>query len=241
MMKKIAIVIAGLLILVVVVQLVWYEIDGLPLPETERFLVGDGFAVSEDDDGSLVFRPDVSNGHGLLIMHGALIKPKSYAKTAAFFARRGYTVLLPYGMVRLSITAVDGAAERMKDFAVRDWFVIGHSMGGMAGLMLVERHRPNVTAVALWAASQPSDFSDLSLPILFLWGDTDGLLGPERFAAGKANLPATVEYVTVVGGNHQDFAMYSHQFFDREGLLGWGAQIDLANEITAGFFGRFDN
>jgi len=231
-------VIAGLLVVGAVVLVAWYQIDGQPLPETAQFMAGDGFTVTEFDDGSLVFRPDVSNGHGLLIMHGALIKPKSYVKSAAFFARLGYTVLLPNGMARLSILAVDGAAERMKDFAVRDWFVIGHSMGGMAGLTLIARHRPNVTAVALWAASQPSDFSDLSLPMLFLWGDTDGLLPPERFAAGKAKLPATVEYVTVAGGNHQDFAMYSHQFFDREGLLGWGAQIDLANEITAGFFAR---
>jgi pimeloyl-ACP methyl ester carboxylesterase len=238
MIKKIAMVIVGLLALILAVQLVWYQIDGLPLPETNRFLAGDGFTVTESDDGSLVFRPDVSNGHGLLIMHGALIKPKSYAKSAAFFARLGYTVLLPYGMARLSIIAVDGAAQRMKEFAVRDWFVIGHSMGGMAGLTLVARHRPNVTAVALWAASQPSDFSDLSIPILFLWGDTDGLLPPERYAAAKANLPATVEYVTVEGGNHQDFAMYSHQFFDREGQLGWAAQIDLANETTAEFFVR---
>jgi pimeloyl-ACP methyl ester carboxylesterase len=238
MNKKITMVIVGLLVLCAAVLLAWYQIDGQPLPETAQFLAGDGFAVTEADDGSLVFRPDVSNGHGLLIMHGALIKPKSYAKSAAFFARRGYTVLLPNGMARLSIIAVDDAAARMKDFKVRDWFVIGHSMGGMAGLTLIARHRPNVTAVALWAASQPSDFSALSIPILFLWGDTDGLLPPERFASAKANLPATVEYVTVQGGNHQDFAMYSHQFFDREGQLGWAAQIDLANETTAEFFAR---
>jgi hypothetical protein len=47
--------------------------------------------------------------------------------------------------------------------------------------------------------------------------------------------------VTVPGGNHQDFALYSHQFFDREGLLGWAVQIDLANETTAEFFARHHN
>ncbi|GAG01509.1 unnamed protein product, partial [marine sediment metagenome] len=212
--------------------------DGQPLPETDQYLSGDGFTVTESDDGGFVFHPAASNGHGLLIMHGALIKPKSYARSAAFFAQLGYTVLLPNGMVRLSINAVNGAAERMKTFDVEDWFVIGHSMGGFSSLTLIARHRPNVTAVALWAANQPSDFSDLTMPILFLWGDADGLMPPERFAAGKANLPATVEYVTVPGANHQDFAMYSHQFFDNEGSLGWAAQIDLANATTAAFFAR---
>jgi hypothetical protein len=39
-----------------------------------------------EDDGAMVFTPALANGHGLLIMHGALIKPLSYTKTAAFFA-----------------------------------------------------------------------------------------------------------------------------------------------------------
>ena len=236
MIKKLGIGILGLLILGVVIMAAWYQIDGQPLPETNRFMGGDGYGITEFDDGSFVFSPVASNGHGLLIMHGALIKPKSYAKTAAYFARLGYTVLLPNGAARLSINAVDGAAGRMKEIKVQDWYVIGHSMGGYASLTLITRHRPKVKALALWAAIPPTDFSDLAIPILFLWGDNDGLLSPERFTDGKSNLPATVEYVTVPGGNHQDFAMYSHQFFDNEGLMGWPAQIDLANETTAEFF-----
>jgi pimeloyl-ACP methyl ester carboxylesterase len=237
MIKKIGVLILGLLIIGAVILFAWYQIDGQPLPETDQFLTGAGYAVTSSDDGGFIFTPEESNGHGLLIMHGALIKPKSYVKTAAFFAQRGYTVFIPNGLARLSINAVDGAAERMKAFDVQDWFFIGHSMGGFSTLTLISRHQPKVRAVALWAASQPSDFSGLTMPILFLWGDNDGLLPAGRFAEGKANLPATVEYVTVPGGNHQDFAMYSHQYFDNEGRLGWRAQIDLANEKTAEFFG----
>ena len=226
----------GLLVLGAVILAAWYQIDGQPLPETDQFMTGDGYEVTESDDGSFVFRPDVSNGHGLLIMHGALIKSKSYAKTAAYFAQLGYLVFVPSGWARLSINAVDGAAERMRAFEVQDWFFIGHSMGGFSTLTLISRHQPKVRAVALWASSQPVDFSGLGFPIIFLWGDHDGLLSSERFADGQSNLPATVEYVTVPGGNHQDFAMYSHQFFDNEGLLGWERQIDRANQTTAEFF-----
>ena len=236
MIRKIGIGVLSLLVLAALILLAWYQIDGQPLPETDQFMTGDGYTVTESENGGFVFSPDASNGHGLLIMHGALIKPKSYVKTAAFFAQRGYTVLVPSGAARLSIMAVDGAAERMKEFEVQDWFFIGHSMGGFSTLTLISRHRPNVRAVALWASSQPSDFSDLDFPILFLWGDNDGLLPAERLAEGKPNLPATVEYVTLPGGNHQDFAMYSHQFFDNEGRVGWQVQIDLANETTAKFF-----
>jgi pimeloyl-ACP methyl ester carboxylesterase len=72
--------------------------------------------------------------------------------------------------------------------------------------------------------------------MLFLWGDRDGLLPPERLADARSKLPAVTRYLTIPGGNHQDFAMYTHQFFDNAGSLGWEQQIGRANEATAAFF-----
>lgn len=214
----------------------WYQIDGQPLAETEQYLDGAGYSVTVSADGSLVFSPDDTNGHGLLIMHGALIKPQSYAKTAAFFASRGYTVFLPYGFARLSITAVDSAAKRAAEFGLDGWFVIGHSMGGFSSMTLIAKQRLPIKAAALWASAMPSDFSGSNLPILFLWGDHDGLLPTERFAQTRQNLPAATKFVTVAGGNHQNFAMYSHQFFDAQASIGWAEQIEIANQETADFF-----
>ena len=236
MLKKIAFVSLGLLALGVLVLGAWYQIDGQPLPEASGFLGGAGYSSRIDADGSLVFTPTTANGHGLLIMHGALIKPLSYAKTAAYFAARGYTVFIPSGAARLSINAVDSAAARMPSFGVRDWVMIGHSMGGFSSLELLSRHAPPVKAVALWACAMPGNYSALRVPMLFIRGDQDGLLPPQRFAAAQANLPPSVEYVTLPGGNHQGFAMYSHQFFDNAATISWAAQIDFANERTAAFF-----
>ncbi|MBK7864526.1 MAG: hypothetical protein IPJ65_39185 [Archangiaceae bacterium] len=214
----------------------WYQIDGQPRPEAARFTARAGIAFHEADDGSLSFTPSTPNGHGLLIMPGALIKPLSYARTAAFFADRGYTVFLPAAPMRLSILGVDGAAARLAGFAVKDWFVIGHSMGGLAGLELVRRHAPVVRAVALWAAAMPRDFSDLEVPVLFLWGDRDGLLPREKLDEARSKLPSTTRYTTFPGGNHRDFALYTHQFFDAAGTLGWEQQTARANEETEAFF-----
>jgi pimeloyl-ACP methyl ester carboxylesterase len=236
MLKKIAFVSLGLLALGVLVLGAWYQIDGQPLPEAAGFLQGEGYAAVVEADGGLVFTPAAPNGHGLLIMHGALIKPLSYAKSAAFFAARGYTVFVPSGAARLSINAVDGAVARMGSFGVRDWVMIGHSMGGFSTLTLIERHSPEVKAVALWACAMPADFSALKVPMLFIHGDRDGLLPPERLADAKALLPPATRYVTLPGANHQGFAMYSHQFFDNPATIGWREQIDFADEKTAAFF-----
>lgn len=235
-LKKIALGLLALGIAVVLLLVLWYRVDGQPRPETDGYRISSHYHFTEEADGSLVFAPNTPNGHGLLIMHGALIKPMSYARTAAFFARQGYTVYVPRGVFRLSIAAVDSAAARLDSFGVRDWFLIGHSMGGFSGLTLIERHHPDVRAAALWAAAMPGDFTDVRVPLLFLWGDHDGLLPPDRFADARRNLPATTRYETFAGGNHQDFAMYTHQFFDHPGTLGWQAQIDRADEETAAFF-----
>jgi pimeloyl-ACP methyl ester carboxylesterase len=236
MLRKMALAAVALGALVVSVLAGWYQIDGQPLPETAQYLQGQGYTATVESDGGLVFRPLTSNGHGVLIMHGALIKPMSYARSAAFFARQGYTVFVPYGPARLSIAAIDSAAERLASFGAEDWFLIGHSMGGFSSLELLAKHRPKVRAIALWACAMIRDYSALDLPMLFLWGDHDGLLPPERFAEAKKNLPASTEYVTIRGANHQGFAMYSHQFFDNEAAIGWQKQIDIANEKTAAFF-----
>jgi len=228
-----------LLLLAAAVVVTLYTVDGHALPEARSYLTGDGYTATELDDGSLVFTPGNPNGRGLLIMHGALIEPLSYANTAAYFAARGYSVFLPHGgrITRLSINAVDRAAEWIAQSGIGNWYAIGHSMGGMATLELISRH-PGlpIRAVALWAAAMPADYSALTQPMLFLWGDHDGLLPQARFEQGRERLPPQVVYETIRGANHQDFAMYGHQFFDGEGQLGWRQQISFANRRTATFF-----
>lgn len=239
LIKKVSLALIGILLIAALVLIGWYQIDGQPLAETEQFLNRKDFSVTVSGDGSLIFKPFAANGYGLLIMHGALIKPQSYAKTAAFFAERGYTVFLPYGFARLSITAVDAAAKRVREFGLDGWFLIGHSMGGFSSMTLITRHTLPVKAVSLWASAMPVDFSDSRFPILFLWGDHDGLLPAERFEQTRQNLPASTQFITVKGGNHQNFAMYSHQFFDAKASIDWAEQISFANQKTAEFFSGF--
>ena len=239
MRKKLVLIFAGLLVVASVILLAWYQIDGIPVASTEEYLSSSDYSVSELDNGSLLFEPIAANGHGIVIMHGALILPKAYVRSAAFFAARGFTVYLPRGPGRLSVGAADSTAEFVRSSALNDWFFIGHSMGGLASLTTITAGNLDVKAVGLWATSMPSDFSDIAVPILFIWGDTDGLLPEQRFASARENLPPDTEYVVLGGANHKNFALYSHQFFDNQATLDWLAQIDFANERTLSFFQDF--
>ena len=236
MLRKLAKLFLAFLLIATLLLVAWYQVDGIPTEDSAAYLSGAGYAVSEENDGGLIFTPADGNGYGSLIMHGALIKPQSYAKSAAFFAQRGYTVYLPNGPVRMSIAAVGQAAERLQQLDIAEWFFIGHSMGGMASLELITKHDIDAKAVALWATAMPSDYSQLEVPILFIWGDNDGLLPAERFENSKLNLPERTDYITLHGANHKNFAQYSHQFFDGDATIDWNEQIDFANQTTADFF-----
>jgi pimeloyl-ACP methyl ester carboxylesterase len=236
MVKKLTLLFLGMLLFGALLLAAWYRVDGIPIEESKKYLSGAGYTSVKEDDGSLIFLPENSNRQGLLIMHGALIKPQSYAKSAAFFAHSGYTVYLPNGPGRLSIAVTNKAAERMQEFDVDGWFFIGHSMGGMASLEIISDHKVSALGVALWATAMPTDYSRMDVPVLFIWGDADGLLPEKRFQLAQKNLPDDVRYVTLSGANHKNFAMYSHQFFDGEAKIDWMEQIDFANETTAAFF-----
>ena len=239
MIKKLLLLGMGLLLTGTLILAAWYRVDGIPVAATESFLSGDNYIVTHAADGAFLFQPTSPNGHGIIIMHGALIMPQSYAKSAAFFAQLGYTVYLPNGPGRMSIAAIDTVADWINQSGIDDWFFIGHSMGGMASLETIRTHKIASKAVALWATAMPRDFSEMNIPILFIWGDTDGLLPVTRFELGRQNLPAETKYITLEGANHKNFAMYSHQFFDTEATIDWMEQIDFANERTAAFFAQF--
>jgi pimeloyl-ACP methyl ester carboxylesterase len=241
MLKLLAKLLAGFAAFVAIVLYGWYQIDGIPSDQTKQYLSGEDYAVSTEADGGLIFMPNASNGSGIVIMHGALIKPQSYARSAAFFAQRGYTVYLPNGPGRMSIAVGATAAKRMQAISAGKWFFIGHSMGGMASLDLIQSQGVHAEAVALWATAMPKDFSKLRIPILFIWGDNDGLLPLPRFQAAQANLPQATRYITLAGANHKNFALYTHQFFDSDATIDWIEQIDFANQTTADFFGEFND
>jgi len=236
MVKKLSLLFLGLLSVGVLLMFAWYRIDGIPVAESENYLSGPDYTSTREPDGSLLFVPAKSNGHGLVIMHGALILPQSYAKSAAYFAALGYTVYLPAGAGRLSIAALDKTAEKIHSSGLSEWFFIGHSMGGMSSLELISSNGIDAEAIALWATAMPADYTRVDAPMLFIWGDTDGLLPKERLVLSQQNLPQDTQYITLEGANHKNFAMYSHQFFDLDARIDWMEQIDFANETTARFF-----
>lgn len=215
----------------------WYQIDGQPSADVEGYLQSSTFHYQPLPEGGYRLTPVQANGKAVLIMHGALVKPLAYAETAAFFAEKGYTVVVPDGgWTRLSINAAQQTKDSVRTEAALEWYFIGHSMGGFASLEAIRSGHLAVRGVALWAAAMPNDYSDLDIPVLLLLADRDGLLHGDRLEGFLPNYPSNRQQATITGGNHRNFARYTHQFFDREATIPVAQQIAWANQKTLAFF-----
>ena len=68
MLKRLLAGLLGIFFLCSITLWGWYQIDGIPTPETEDYLNGDGYRSERSDDGTLLFRPDNPSGRGIVIM-----------------------------------------------------------------------------------------------------------------------------------------------------------------------------
>ncbi|ARN74400.1 alpha/beta hydrolase [Oceanicoccus sagamiensis] len=233
--KRLLKLLLGIVLIAIAVQLAWYQIDGQPTAEADQYLQGDLFSSAQQDNGDWLFTPHQPNGYGLLILHGALIKPKSYSYTAAYFASRGYKVWIPSGVIRLSALSSERIAQQLPQMGNEQWFLLGHSMGGLTALTVANQLSQAPLGVTVWAGGIPQDFSHIPLPILFISGTNDPMLSPEKFKTAKQHLPLSTVYFEINGANHKNFALYSHQFFDGIASIEHLEQINLAHQRTEQF------
>jgi pimeloyl-ACP methyl ester carboxylesterase len=236
-LKRLLQTIVGLLLITVILLAIWYQIDGQPLSETDNYLSADNFESSQNENGDWIFTPKSPNGMGIAIIHGALVKAESYAKTAAFFAAQGYKVWMPQGNIRLPLTSADRFATELDGMPENQWFFLGHSMGGFTSLEIHERmkNKQKITGFFIWAGGMVKDFSHLEKPVMVISASNDDILPAERFEKIQSYLPKQTIYKSIEGGNHKNFALYSHQFFDGEATIPHHQQIDMANQITLDF------
>jgi pimeloyl-ACP methyl ester carboxylesterase len=84
--------------------------------------------------------------------------------------------------------------------------------------MLVSHHPAAFAGLILLAsyASNDSDLSSLSLPVLSISASNDGLATPAKLAAAEHLLPAGTQHVLLEGGNHGQFGSYGEQKGDGE-------------------------
>lgn len=183
---------------------------------------------------SVVLTPAADpNGEGLVFIAGAKIEPVAYAYKLSGLVEAGYTVVivrpfLNFGLVETRpLSAFTALAP-----GVSDWFVGGHSLGGVKACMYADS--PEVRGLVLFGSYCANDLSGSALTVVSLSGSDDGLSTPEKIDANKATLPADTTFIEIDGANHAAFGDYGLQAGDGESSIDDSDMRDTITEAITG-------
>ena len=145
---------------------------------------------------------------------GALVRPQAYEWLGVTLAPLGVRTLIPVMPLDLAVLA-PGRANRLLDSLEGSGPVVvgGHSLGGAMAARYALRNPERVDGLVLMGAysAASDDLSDLSLPVLDLAAENDGLATVEDVRNGLNRLPADTTFELVDGSVHAFFGRYGPQ------------------------------
>lgn len=183
----------------------------------------------------LIFEPSERTKRGIILYPGAKVEPETYSYYAQGLADNGYIVIIPKVNLNFAIFDINQADLIMEKFSdIDNWFVGGHSLGGVAAASYAYDHLDTVRGI-IFLGSYPSDsndFSETDLPILSLYAENDGLTTIEKINETKHLLSSETTLYEVIGGNHAQFGMYGTQKSDGVATISAKEQQDQIVQET---------
>lgn len=220
--RRVALIILGLLVLAAVGFVIWGETPAQPMPEALAALQSDA-QVAVTEGQWLSFAPAASQpATGFIFYPGGRVDYRAYAPAARQLAARGYLVVIvpmPLNLAVFNPGAASGVIAAYPN--IRHWAVGGHSLGGAMAANFAKGQRGIVQGLVLWAAypSASDDLSTSGLKVASISATLDGLATPAKIAASRPLLPADTSWVSIAGGNHAQFGWYGEQAGDNPAAL----------------------
>lgn len=171
-------------------------------------------------DRTITFDPlGEQSSVGFVFYPGALVDPRAYAPILRPLAEAGYLVVTQYMPLNLAIFDIE-AADRLRALhpEIAAWVIGGHSMGGAMASRYALDNR-DVVGLALIGSFPFGDLSGLDLPVVSIYGDSDGLIPLSRIDESRASLPADTVFIELAGANHAQFGDYGAQRGDRPATM----------------------
>lgn len=181
--------------------------------------------VVTSTDHSIVLSPaENASGVGLVFIPGARVDPYAYMyKLSGIVDETGATVVITRPTLNLAFFDARPLSALTVDAPeVNEWFVGGHSLGGVRACQLVDAPdaaAQGVVGLVLFGSYCANDLSDSGLKALSISGSEDGLSTPEKIASAAHLLPDNAVFVQIEGANHASFGDYGAQPGDGEATI----------------------
>ena len=208
-----------------------------PADETALAALRSDGAVTVTQTETGWFFDGPSETDALIFYPGGKVEETAYAPLLREIAQGQMDVFLLRVPFRLAVLAPEKAAEVMAARAYENWYVGGHSLGGVMAANYAAKHGDGLRGLVLLAA-YPTKALDPSLRVLTVCGSEDGVLNREKLTEGGKYLPEDAVIQVIPGGNHAQFGSYGPQKGDGEPRISpaeqWGETAALLEECFGG-------
>ena len=171
--------------------------------------------VTNPDGDTYYFIPSDIKA-GLIFYSGGKVEYTAYAPLMHKLAENGILCILPHLTGNLAIldgNAADGYMEEYPE--VENWYVGGHSLGGVAASRYADKHSDSLSGLILLASYSTRDLSDSGLNVISVYGSEDCILDMDQYEKARQNLPPDFREYVIDGGIHAYFGNYGEQKGDK--------------------------
>lgn len=179
---------------------------------------GGNVVTYQDDDGE-VFLPKNQDYKAVIVFYpGGKVEYTAYSGLMYELADRGFICLLPRMPENLAFLRVNAFDVLTKDYKDQvdtvehlDWYLAGHSLGGVAATKYLESTEEDFAGLILCASYVTVDMSATDYRLLSIYGSEDKVLNMENYEGSKALWPADAKEYVIQGGIHSYFGNYGIQ------------------------------
>ncbi|MCB0119931.1 MAG: alpha/beta hydrolase [Anaerolineales bacterium] len=174
---------------------------------------------------------------GFVFYPGGKVDYRAYAPILSLLAEQGYFVAVVPVPLNLAFFDINAAAQVEAAYPdIQNWFVGGHSLGGVAASSYAANH-PEIRGVVFWASYPADDSLKVNnISAVSIFGTRDGLATSDKLDASRALLLPDTKFVPIEGGNHAQFGSYGPQAGDNEATISPEEQWNQAVAATVEFF-----
>ena len=165
-----------------------------------------------------------SEKDALIFYPGGKVESTAYAPLLHALAEAGIDTFLVDMPFHLAFFGMNRAGDLIGKYDYENWYICGHSLGGVAASSWAAGHPEELDGVILLAA-YPVKALDEGLTELTIYGSEDKVLDPGKIEEGLKYAPADYEEYVIQGGNHAQFGSYGAQSGDGEAKISAEEQV----------------
>ena len=170
-------------------------------------------------------------------LQGGKVEEEAYAPLMMRIAQSGTDCFLISSPANFALFDRSEAVKVAEDNEYAEWYIGGHSLGGVAASMTAAEYDFMFSGIVLLGA-YPAEEVPGKMRLLSIYGSEDGVLDMDSYKEGKKLWPKDADEVIIEGGSHAGFGDYGPQKGDGKPSMGSEEQIEKTADAITEWIGK---